>query len=157
MMVAAKIQTSTVVTFRADGQVYALPVERVREIQQIVAFADVPNAGDGVCGMIDVRGEIVPVVDGRALLGLPPADYTVDTPMIVVLSADGPVALVVDAVDAILDLALNEAGSAPAIHPLASQISEVHHSEGQIVSVLDVDATLADVGRCLARAGERDV
>ncbi|MDY0087324.1 MAG: chemotaxis protein CheW [Coriobacteriia bacterium] len=153
-MSVAAIEISTVVTFHADAQVYALPVDRVREIQQIVAFAEVPDAGDGICGMIDVRGEIVPVVDGRTLLGLPPAAYTVDTPMIVMLGPEGPVALVVDEVDAILDLSVDLAEPAPTLHPLASKILGVHHQEGRLVSVLDVDALLADVGKNLAKMGE---
>lgn len=146
-MPVADIRISTVVTFRADSQAYGLPVERVREIQQIVAFADVPDEGDAIRGLIDIRGEIVPVVDARTLLGLPSAPYTLDTPMIVVLGPQGPVALVVDAVDAILDLDTDAAEPAPPMHSLASRILGVHHLQDGLVLVLDPDTLFTHVSQ----------
>jgi len=145
MTTATDIRALTAVTFRVGSERYALPVERVREIQQIVAFADVPGGAGAVVGMVDVRGEIVPVVDARALIGMPPQPYTLDTPMIVALGPAGPVAFVVDAVDTVVELRADDAAAAPAMHPLASRIQAVHHLEDGLVFVLDADALLAPV------------
>jgi purine-binding chemotaxis protein CheW len=133
------------ITFWAGTQRYALPIDRVREIQQIVAFAEVPDETGLVLGMVDVRGEIVPVVDIRTLIGLPREPYTLDTPMIVMLGADGPVALIVDAVDTVVDLPAEDSGPAPAMHSLASRILGVHHLDDGLVFVLDADALLEPV------------
>lgn len=130
------------ITFWAGTQRYALPIDRVREIQQIVAFAEVPDETGLVLGMVDVRGEIVPVVDIRTLIGLPREPYTLDTPMIVILGAGGPVALIVDAVDTVVDLPAEGAGPAPVMHSLASRILGVHHLDDGLVFVLDADALL---------------
>jgi purine-binding chemotaxis protein CheW len=133
------------ITFWAGTQRYALPIDRVREIQQIVAFAEVPDETGLVLGMVDVRGEIVPVVDIRTLIGLPREPYTLDTPMIVMLGAGGPVALIVDAVDTVVDLPAEGAGPAPVMHSLASRILGVHHLDDGLVFVLDADALLEPV------------
>ena len=137
-------QTASV-TFHAGAQRYALTVDRVREVQQIVSFADVDHAGL-VLGVIDVRGESVPVVDVRALIGLPAVARTLDTPMIVVRGPAGAVALLVDAVDAVMTLVPEEAEPAPSLHPLASRIRAVHRVSGELVFALDVDALLGPVG-----------
>jgi purine-binding chemotaxis protein CheW len=133
------------ITFWAGAQRYALPIDRVREIQQIVAFAEMPDETGLILGMVDVRGEIVPVVDVRTLIGLPREPYTLDTPIMVIRGADGPVALIVDAVDTVVDLPADGAGSAPAMHSLASRILGVHHLHDGLVFVLDADALLEPV------------
>lgn len=139
-------QAATAVTFRAGPQRYALTVDRVREVQQIVSFADAP-AGDGlVLGVIDVRGESVPVVDVRALIGLPSVVRNLDTPMIVTRGPVGSVALLIDAVETVVTLSAEEAEPAPPLHPLASRISAVHRVSGELVFVLDLEALLRPVG-----------
>ena len=72
-----------VVAFFLGGQRYALPIERVREIQQIVAFSEVPAGGAGVVGMVNLRGLVIPAIDMRRLVGLEPRAYTLETPMII--------------------------------------------------------------------------
>ncbi|HET6498172.1 MAG TPA: chemotaxis protein CheW, partial [Coriobacteriia bacterium] len=58
----------------------------------------------------------------------------------------GAVALLVDAVDAVVTLCAEEAESAPSLHPLASRIRAVHRISGELVFVLDVDALLSPMG-----------
>jgi purine-binding chemotaxis protein CheW len=136
---------ATAVTFRAGHQRYALPIERVREIQKIVAFADIPDENAMVIGMVDIRGEIVPVVDVRSLLGLPVQPYTLETPMVVVSSASGPVALVVDAVDAVAEMSADGAGIVPEMHSLAPRVLGVHRIAEELVFLLDIDRLLEPV------------
>jgi purine-binding chemotaxis protein CheW len=136
---------ATAVTFRAGHQRYAVPIERVREIQKIVAFAEVPDENAMVIGMVDIRGEIVPVVDVRRLLGLPAEPYTLDTPMLVVSSTAGPVALIVDTVDTVAEMPADAAGAVPEMHSLASRVLGVHRIDDELVFLLDIDALLEPV------------
>jgi purine-binding chemotaxis protein CheW len=53
------------------GRRYALPAAQIRELVRAVAITPVPHAPSTVEGVIDVRGEIVPVLDVRARYGLP--------------------------------------------------------------------------------------
>lgn len=58
------------VTLGVASERFAVPVERVREILQVQPVARMPNAPPHFLGMIDVRGQGVPVVDLRQKLGL---------------------------------------------------------------------------------------
>jgi purine-binding chemotaxis protein CheW len=54
-----------------DGQEYAIPAENVGEVFRFAAVMPLPESPPWVLGVIDVRGRVVPVVDGRRRLGLP--------------------------------------------------------------------------------------
>ncbi|MGP3699293.1 chemotaxis protein CheW [Rhodobacter sp. NSM] len=73
---ARPAEAPPVVTFAAGEMLYALPVERVQEILDLRPIAPLPNAPAHLLGLCDVRGTGVPVVDLRSLLGLPPAEDT---------------------------------------------------------------------------------
>lgn len=71
------------VTLGVAEERFAVPVERVREILQVQPIARMPNAPAFFLGMIDVRGQSVPVVDLRLRLGLDEARDTENTSIIV--------------------------------------------------------------------------
>jgi purine-binding chemotaxis protein CheW len=56
------------------GQEYAIPAENVGEVFRFAAVMPLPESPPWVLGVIDVRGRVVPVVDGRRRLGLPERD-----------------------------------------------------------------------------------
>jgi len=60
-----------VLVFEVEGERWALPAAEVRELVRAVAVSRLPGAPRGVDGVIDVRGELVPVLDLRGRLGLP--------------------------------------------------------------------------------------
>ena len=71
------------VTLGLDREIFAVEVEKVREILDLCPVSRVPNAPPFMLGMIDVRGQAVPVVDLRLKLGMAPADSTPHTRIIV--------------------------------------------------------------------------
>ncbi len=71
------------VTLGVDGDRYAAPVSRVREILDLRPIARLPRAPAELLGVIDVRGRSIPVVDLRCLLGLPPGLDDVQTRILV--------------------------------------------------------------------------
>lgn len=71
------------VTLGVAEERFAVPVERVREILQVQPVARLPNAPPYFLGMIDVRGQGVPVVDLRLKLGLEAGRDTENTRIIV--------------------------------------------------------------------------
>lgn len=60
-------------TFALDHQRCALPASEVVEVQRAVALAWLPRCPAIVEGVLDLRGRLVPVLDIRARLGLPPS------------------------------------------------------------------------------------
>ncbi len=78
------------VTLGIGDEVFALPVDQVREVIDLCPFTRVPNAPRALRGMIDVRGRGVPVIDMRQKLGLCPAEPTPHTRIVVMdASLDG--------------------------------------------------------------------
>lgn len=71
------------VTLGIDRDVFAVPVANVQEILDVVPVARLPQAPPCVAGIIDVRGKAYPVVDLRIKLGLPPAEPTPATRIVV--------------------------------------------------------------------------
>lgn len=62
-----------VVTFRVARQLYALPLAAVVQVVRLPALTVVPDAPRGHCGLLNLRGRFLPVLEARALLGEPPA------------------------------------------------------------------------------------
>jgi purine-binding chemotaxis protein CheW len=137
-----------------DGDPYALPVERVREIVRLRPITPVPHVPDAVRGVISLRGEIVQVIDLRRRLELPAREASaVDRrDRIVVLDGDdrGMAGLLVDRVSEVLRT------RADTFRPSAARDSDtvtalVPCGEG-FVSLFDVDRLL-DLARHAAGNG----
>jgi purine-binding chemotaxis protein CheW len=95
-------------TFRLDGELFAIDIARVREVLEFSTATKVPRTPDFMRGVINLRGNVVPVVDMRIKLGMPPTERTVDTCVIITEVAVGEgkvvVGALVDSVQEVLDL-----------------------------------------------------
>ncbi len=131
------------VVFHLGSQRYGIPLDQVNEIQQIVAFSDVPGDGLGVVGMVNLRGEVVPAIDVRRLVGMDDRAYSLETPMIITRSGEHVVALIVDEVDDVFDLPEGCLQAASPMHALSSRMLGVARLDGGLVYLLDVDRLLA--------------
>ena len=92
------------VVFKVAGSEYALPAADVLQMESFGGATPVPGARPFVAGIVQVRGRLVPVVDLRARFGLPPADRTVDTRIVVGTVGERAVALLVDAAREVLKI-----------------------------------------------------
>lgn len=87
------------VTFELFGEIFALPILDVREIIRMTAITPVPQAPNFVEGVINLRGQIIPVVDLRKRFAMNAEPLSDDTRIIVVELGNGVVmGLIVDAV-----------------------------------------------------------
>jgi len=136
------IYSDQIVAFFLGGQRYALPIERVQEIQQIVAFSEVPESRQSVVGMVNLRGEVIPAVDVRRLVGLPQQDYCLETPMIICRHGGQLVALLVDEVQDVLGLPVGCVQEAPALNALSSKMIGVARLDDGLAYLLDLDKLL---------------
>jgi purine-binding chemotaxis protein CheW len=84
--------------FELEDQRYAVPLEIVREVVRAVAIARIPGAPAIVEGVIDLRGEVVPVLDVRKRFGHPPRTLSLGDHLIVVSAGARTVSLRTDRV-----------------------------------------------------------
>jgi purine-binding chemotaxis protein CheW len=100
--------SSQYVTFSLGKELYGVEVTRTREILSLTPVTKVPQTPDYLLGVINLRGQVVPVVDMRLKLGLLAGDETEDTCIIVVdVHVDGEtitVGALADAVREVLDI-----------------------------------------------------
>jgi len=120
-----------------------VPIDRVQEIQQIVALSEVPEIDDAIVGMVNLRGQVIPAVDGRRLIGLQSEDYTLETPMVICRYRDSLVALVVDEVQDVLGLPAGCVQDAPALHALSTRMIGVATLADGLAYLFDLDKLLA--------------
>jgi len=141
-----------IVVFKLESQRYGLPIEKVQEIQQIVEFSRVPGADSSLIGMMNLRGQVIPVLDMRALIGLPAKSYHIDTPMIICHAKDALVSLVVDEVEDVLLIPPGALAPAPAVHNLSERLLGVCRMDGEMIFLFDVDRLVTsvdiDMGEC---------
>lgn len=87
-------------TFRVDGELYALAANEVAEVIRLPAVARVPQAPKGLLGLANLRGSVLPVASVRGLLGVEePAEATTRA---IVFNSAAPVALAVDIVETLV-------------------------------------------------------
>ena len=90
--------------FTLEGQRYALPAEDVRELVRAVRLTPLPRAPDVVEGLLNLRGELLPVLDLRRRFRLPPRPLSPSDHFIVAQAGPRRVALRVDRAEGLLAL-----------------------------------------------------
>lgn len=76
-------ETTQYLTFKMADEVFAVDVAKIREILDFTPATKVPGTPDFMRGVINVRGNVVPVVDMRMKFGLSETQKTVDTCIVV--------------------------------------------------------------------------
>jgi len=93
------------VTFNLADELFGVEVSRAREILSLTPVTKVPQTPDYLLGVINLRGQVVPVIDMRLKLGLPAGEETEDTCIIVIeVQVDGEVLVVGALADAVREV-----------------------------------------------------
>lgn len=105
-------------SFRVRQARYALPIELVREIIEYGQITSVPMMPGCIHGVINLRGNVVPVLDLAARFGMDRTEPSKRTCIVIIEldlnDAQQRIGLVVDAVDAVLDIHTADVEPAPA-------------------------------------------
>ena len=136
------------VTVVTGGQLFGLPLERVRDVFVPRGLSTVPLAPPEVAGLLNLRGRIVTAIDLRRRLGLP-ARAEGAIPVAVGIEERGELyGLIVDRVGDVLRLERSTHEPNPAtLDPRWGAVcAGVHRLEHELMVVLDVDKVL-DLGR----------
>jgi purine-binding chemotaxis protein CheW len=134
------------VTFHMDNETYGINVTQVREVLRITEIAPVPGAPDYVLGIINLRGNVVTVMDTRKRFNLPPTETT-DSTRIVIIEVDSQeVGVMVDSVAEVVDIRQSAIESAPNVGSDDSSryIQGVTSLEGNLLILIDLNKLLTD-------------
>lgn len=92
------------VTFKIGKEYYGLPIENVLSIEKPSKTTRIPNAPDYVIGLINLRGDVIPVVDLRTKLGMEKKQVDKDSRIIIIKEKEIVVGLMVDSSKDVLDI-----------------------------------------------------
>jgi purine-binding chemotaxis protein CheW len=91
-------------TFFVESQLFGVEVEEVQEIIRDQPTTRVPLAPSSVAGLINLRGQIVPIIDLRRCLGLAPLHADAQPTHLILTTSSGAVSLRVDEIGDVLDV-----------------------------------------------------
>ena len=134
------------VTFRLDSESYGINVMQVQEVLRHTEIAPVPGAPEYVLGIINLRGNVVTVIDTRQRFGLGPAPVT-DQTRIVIIEADRQVVgILVDSVAEVVYLRQSEIETAPNIgtDESAKFIQGVCNKNDELLILVDLEKMMTD-------------
>jgi len=134
------------VTFQLDGEMYGINVMQVQEVLRLSEIAPVPGAPDYVIGIINLRGNVVTVIDTRRRFGLMPTEAN-DLTRIIIFEVNGHVAgMQVDSVAEVVYLHQSEIETAPNVNSDDSSrfIQGVNSRGGKLLILIDADKVLSD-------------
>jgi purine-binding chemotaxis protein CheW len=150
-------------TFKLDGEIFALEVYRVREVLDLSSITKVPNTPDFMKGVINVRGSVVPVVNLRLKFGMPEIDNTVDTRIVVMellMEGDNIVlGAIADSVHEVLELDPDQIEEPPKIGSRWKNefIKGIGKREEDFIIILDIERLFStDEIAIVQNAGSHD-
>lgn len=138
-----------VLTLGLGAEIFAVETEAVHEVLDLIPITEVPNSRTFVRGLVNVRGKVVPVVDLRAKFGMPAADRTADSRIVVmeVNLAGEPtmVGLLADRVYEVAELAAAALEEAPRLGMRwrTEFIRAIGKRNDGFVIVIDIDRVIA--------------
>jgi len=141
--------TTQYFTFTLDGEDYALEISKVREVLDYTTITRVPRVPPFMLGVINLRGNVVPVIDMRLKLGLNAGERTVETCIVIVeIELEGEtvqMGSLADSVKAVIDLSDEEISPPPRFGArLNSQfIKGMGKQEDGFLIILDIDRVLS--------------
>ncbi len=100
--------TESYLTFNLDNELFGINVSKVLEILEVKPITKVPKSPSFMKGVINLRGNILPVIDTRNKFCMPQQNFTIDTCIIVLNINTGKdsllVGAVVDSVQKVIDI-----------------------------------------------------
>ncbi len=134
------------VTFRLDAEKYGIDVMRVREVLRNTEIAPVPGAPDFVLGIINLRGNVVTVIDTRKRFGLVPKGIDEASRIVILEAGDEVVGMMVDSVAEVVDLRASSIETAPNVgnDESAKFIQGVSNRDDGLLILVDLNKLLTD-------------
>jgi len=139
-------QVIQLVTFVLKGEVYGINVMQVQEVLRVSEIAPVPGAPAYVLGIINLRGNVVTVIDTRARFGLSSIEVDDASRIIVIESEKQVVGMLVDAVAEVVELREGDIDVAPNVGNEESSryIQGVATREDKLLILVDLNKLLTD-------------
>ena len=138
------IEVKQLISFTVGAEEYGLELLRVKEVIRMRQITWLPKAPSCVKGIINLRGDVIPIVDLRDRFGLQPQEQTAMTRVVVVEVEGMPVGMVVDSASQVVRVPADQFDPPPTAMGEVSRdfITAVGKMGDKLVSMIDVDRIL---------------
>ncbi len=138
-------------TFRLGEELYGINVMQVREVLRYTEITPVPGASPFVLGIINLRGNVVTVVDTRERFGLMSEEVTEHTRIVIIEVSSQVVGLLVDSVAEVVYLSQSEIEQTPNVgnDETAKYIQGVCNKKDDLLILIELESMI-DVGNNVA-------
>lgn len=142
---AKQKDVAQVVSFRLHDEEYAIEITRVKEIILVEGITRVPQMPEFVEGIINLRGNVIPVLDLRKRFGLPCRELDDQTRIMVTRMGDRIVGLIVDSVSQVMKIPQADIQPPPAtIAGLAGEyLLGVGKVDDRLLILLDIEKIIS--------------
>jgi purine-binding chemotaxis protein CheW len=134
------------VTFRLAGETYGINVMQVREVLKHTDIAPVPGAPSYVMGIINLRGNVVTVIDTRMRFGLPDKEISSQSRVVIIECEKQVIGILVDSVAEVVYLYSSEIETPPNVgnDDTAKFIQGVCNRDNELLILVDLNKLLND-------------
>ncbi len=137
--------------FVLESETYAIPIGEVREILKVSDVTEIPRGPRHLLGLINVRGDMLPLYDVKVHLRLSqtvpvirgPRDVPRGTRMVLIRNRQGDAGIVVDRVLGVVPLRVSQLEEAPQVGSPQSAITGLGRRDGQLFILFDVERALS--------------
>lgn len=129
--------------FTLDEQRYALPLSAVERVVRAVEVTPLPKAPEIVLGLVNVRGQVIPVVDIRRRFRLPERAIRLSDQLIIARTSRRPVALLADSATGMVAPSAREVLAPEEVLPHLEYVEGVIKLEDGILLIHDLDTFLS--------------
>jgi purine-binding chemotaxis protein CheW len=136
-------------TFKVNNELFAIDVMQVKEVLRYSEITPVPGSSTYIRGIINLRGNVVTVIDTRLLFSLDTRETDDDTRIIVVeYNEQEVVGMVVDSVDEVVNIPQNDIERSPSVSSDDSDrrfVQGVSYYENNLIILLDLAKMLGSI------------
>ncbi len=146
IMSAVQGKQTKQVIFKLGDEEYGLDIMLVNAIEKYVDLVRIPNAPTYIRGIINLRGDIIPVFNLRKKFGLPERELDDNTKLIITKSHNILMAYEVDEVKEILEIPASNISETPIIvkGPDTAYMKAVANINGRMLVLLDHDGIISE-------------
>ena len=129
------------VTFKLENEIYGINVMQVQEVLRYTEIAPVPGAPNYVIGIINLRGNVVTVIDTRVRFGLMPSEVSENSRIVIIEAEKQVIGILVDGVAEVVYLRSSEIDMAPSVgtDESAQFIQGVSNRDGELLILVDMN------------------
>jgi purine-binding chemotaxis protein CheW len=133
-----------ILCFTLGTEAFGIPLESVKEVLGLPEITPVPFAGNHLVGIMNLRGQVISLIDLRAKFGIK-SNQSSETSVVICDLENTSIGIIVDSIDSVISPSPEELSPKPQLQGSASSdyINAVYRKDGKMILFLDIASTLS--------------